>query len=176
MKIGYLHIGSAEHGLNRYGRLLAEEAIKKDHCSVLEVNAVLDKSWWQNWITLYKAARQFRSVDVVHFQYNKATWGQAISVLNLLIFTWSCQAQLLVTLHDVYWEQLPFNWFRIPLYIKAMYGPRALAFRFLIKQMNKVFVCTGDEFNRLYSVSSLRKLVDEKVIIIPHFVRIETLI
>ena len=170
MNICYLHVGPPEHGLNRYGRLLAEEAKTKSNCSVLEVNAVLGKSWWQNWITLHQAAKQFSYVDIVHFQYNKAIWGQAISILNLLIFAWSGQAQLLGTLHDVYWEHLPFNWSRPPLYLKALYGPRALAFRFLVKQMSRVFVCTEQEFNRLHSVSNLRKVVDEKVVVIPHFV------
>ncbi|EKU97438.1 glycosyltransferase [Leptolyngbya sp. PCC 7375] len=170
MKIGYLHVGPQEHGLHRYGRLLAEEAKTRDNCAVIEANILLSKNWWQNLITLYRAAQQFADVDVVHFQYNKAIWGEALSILNLIIFACSCKASLVVTMHDVYWEQFPFTWSRPITYLKAMYGPKALAIRFLISQMNKVFVCTEQELNRLQSVSSMRHSIEKKVVTIPHFV------
>ncbi|MFG6099694.1 glycosyltransferase family 4 protein [Leptothoe sp. ISB3NOV94-8A] len=170
MNIGYLHVGPQEHGLHRYGRLIAEEAKTRPNDSVIETSAALDKAWWQNLLTLHQAAQKLADADIVHFQYNKAIWGKTLSVLNLFIFALSCKAVLVVTLHDVYWEQVPFQWSKLAFYFKAMYGPKALAIRFLIHRMGKVFVCTQQEFDRLVSVSNLQIKAQEKVKIIPHFV------
>ena len=170
MNIGYLHVGPQEHGLHRYGRLIAEEAKTRANDSVIETRAALNQSWWQNLVTLHQASQKLADADVVHFQYNKAIWGETLSVLNLFIFALSCKAALAVTLHDVYWEQVPFQWSKLVFYFKAMYGPKALAIRFLIHRMEKVFVCTQQELDRLVSVSNLQTKAKEKVKIIPHFV------
>ncbi len=170
MNIGYLHIGPQDHGLHRYGRLLAEEAKTQANGSVIETSAELNQAWWQNLIALHQAAQTLADADIIHFQYNKAIWGEALSVLNLFVFALSCKAALVVTLHDVYWEQVPFQWSNPVFYFKAMYGAKGLAIRFLIHRMQKVFVCTQQEFDRLISVSNLKATVKEKVEIIPHFV------
>lgn len=170
MNIGYLHVGPQEHGLHRYGRLIAEEAKTRPNDFVIEASAALDQAWWQNLIALHQAAQKLADADVVHFQYNKAIWGETLSVFNLFIFTLSCKAVLVVTLHDVYWEQVPFQWSKLAFYFKAMYGPQALAIRFLIHRMGQVFVCTQQELDRLVSVSNLQTKAKETVKVIPHFV------
>lgn len=170
MNIGYLHVGPQEHGLHRYGRLIAEEAKTRPNDFVIEASAALDQAWWQNLIALHKAAQKLADADVVHFQYNKAIWGETLSLFNLFIFTLSCKAVLVVTLHDVYWEQVPFQWSKLAFYFKAMYGPQALAIRFLIHRMGQVFVCTQQELDRLVSVSNLQTKAKETVKVIPHFV------
>jgi glycosyltransferase involved in cell wall biosynthesis len=107
MKIGYLHIGSPEHGICRYGRLLASEAQRHSELSAVEVSINLTENYEHNKAFLINAARCLSEVDLVHLQYsiknNKGLWGQGWSQLAYLkLFREHCQQPLVVTFHDVY--------------------------------------------------------------------------
>ncbi|MGG6238269.1 glycosyltransferase [Nodosilinea sp. AN01ver1] len=176
MKIGYLHLGQPEHGLHRYGCLLAAEAKRSENLSVLEAQAQLGTNWLNNLKTLWQTARALTDADIVHIQYNQAIWGNNFSVINLIIFMVGCQAPLAVTLHDVYWQQHPFKLRNIATFLKAMYGFKASALRLLIDRASLLFVCTKEEKKRLLSIDSIRKKVDKKILIIPHFVEARSLL
>lgn len=107
MKLGYLHIGSPEHGVCRYGRLLAAEARRWPTLSVIEAEIELTLDPQQNRAAIIKAASRLLSVDIVHLQYsiknNKGLWGRGWSQLtHLRLFRQYCTQPLVVTLHDVY--------------------------------------------------------------------------
>lgn len=176
MKIGYLHLGQPEHGLHRYGCLLAAEAKRNEKLSVLEAQVQLGSSWLNNLKILWQSARTLTEADIVHIQYNHAIWGNTFSVINLIIFMIGCKAPLAVTLHDIYWQQHPFKLHDIVTFFKAMYGFKASALRLLIDRANLLFVCTKEEKKRLTSINSIRKKVDKKILIIPHFVETRSLL
>lgn len=107
MKIGYLQIGSSEHGVCRYSKLLAREAQKRKNLNVTEVNITLKRDWKHNRAILTDAAKQLSAADVVHFQYslgnNKNLWGQSwLKLYSLWVFVSHCSSPLVVTLHDIY--------------------------------------------------------------------------
>ncbi|MEL7354082.1 MAG: glycosyltransferase [Cyanobacteria bacterium J06560_5] len=175
MKIGYLHIGPPEHGLHRYSRLLAAAANQRQDCSVTEVSAELKRSWQENRRVLRQAAKDLSSTDIVHLQHNSSLWGKGLSVINLRTFICHCRAPVVVTLHDVYWQQVPFSPGKAIFYLKAMYGSSAIALRYILHAATKVFICTKQERNRLASVTSIHQKVKQKVQVIPHFVEERTL-
>lgn len=108
MKIGYLHIGSSEHGICRYGMLLAAEAKSRHQLAVTEVSVTLTANRQLNQETLMRAASCLSSMDLVHIQYsisnNKGLWGKSWAQLtHLKLFRQHCrQPSLVVTLHDIY--------------------------------------------------------------------------
>lgn len=108
MKIGYLHIGSPEHGVCRYGRLLAAEARKHPDLEVIEVSVTLTNDRTLNRDLLIQAARQLSETDVIHFQFNKfnkSSWGGGrLQLEHLRIFMHHCLCPLVVTLHDVFYN------------------------------------------------------------------------
>ncbi len=107
MKIGYLHIGPPEHGVCRYGRLLAAEARRRPELEVIEADVLLTNDRQYNQQILVQAAEQLRAADIIHFQfnkYNKVLWGGGSSQLDhLRFFMNSCSSPLVVTLHDVFY-------------------------------------------------------------------------
>ncbi|MGQ4646878.1 glycosyltransferase [Lyngbya aestuarii] len=107
MRIGYLHIGSPQHGVCRYGRLLAAEARRQPELSVIEVDVVLSQDKKQNRELLIKAAQQLSEAEIIHFQFNKFNkeiWGGGWSQLYYLrVFMGHCSCPLVVTLHDVFY-------------------------------------------------------------------------
>ncbi|WP_017297395.1 glycosyltransferase [Nodosilinea nodulosa] len=175
MKIGYLHLGKPEHGLHRYGRLLAAEARRRENLAVLEVQADLGPSWFSNLRVLWQAAKQLAEADIVHIQYNQAIWGNNFSVINLMVFMAGCKAPLAVTLHDVYWQQYAFKVRDMLTFLKAMYGFKASALWLLVNHASLLLVCTKEEKKRLASIDSIREKVDKKIAIIPHFVEARSL-
>ncbi len=107
MILGYLHIGSPEHGICRYGRLLAGEAQHHSDLSVIEVSVTLTHDHQRNTQELTQAAHCLAEADLVHIQFsttnNKYLWGQGWAQLShLKLFRKLCQQPLVVTLHDVY--------------------------------------------------------------------------
>ncbi|MEC4817075.1 MAG: glycosyltransferase [Scytonema sp. PMC 1069.18] len=107
MKIGYLHIGPPEHGVCRYGRLLATEAHRRSELKVIEANVILSEDRKHNQRMLIEAAFQLSQADVIHFQFNKFNkllWGGGWLQLNYLrVFMDNCSCPLVVTLHDVFY-------------------------------------------------------------------------
>ena len=107
MKIGYLHIGPPQHGVCRYGRILAAEAKRRSDVTVIEVNTVLTDEANHNQEQLIQAAQRLSKADVVHIQFtkfNRALWGHEWrQVDHLKTFLNACPRPLFVTLHDVFY-------------------------------------------------------------------------
>jgi glycosyltransferase involved in cell wall biosynthesis len=107
MKIGYLHIGSPEHGINRYGRLLATESRQRSDLVVFEAEVVLTDNQIHNQELLVKAAQQLSKSDLVHIQFsyfNDHLWGAGWDQLtHLRAFLDACTCPIVATLHDVYY-------------------------------------------------------------------------
>lgn len=107
MKIAYLHIGLPEHGICRYGRLLAAEANKRQDICVMEASVILTDNRKHNELMFKAAARQLFNADIVHIQYslknNKKLWGKGWKLLYYLwLFKHHCRCKFVVTLHDIY--------------------------------------------------------------------------
>jgi glycosyltransferase involved in cell wall biosynthesis len=107
MKIGYLHLGPTEHGINRYGKMLANASRQKIELTVEEVELLLKDNPIDNSKTLINAAQQLSQSDLVHIQFsyfNDLLWGSGWTQLDhLRIFLSHCQSPIVVTLHDVYY-------------------------------------------------------------------------
>jgi glycosyltransferase involved in cell wall biosynthesis len=107
MRIGYLHIGPPEHGVCRYGRLLATEARRRSQLDVIEADVVLTGRGDVDRESLIQAARKLSAADAVHFQFTKfnhALWGERwTQVRHLGTFMRNCSRPLVVTLHDVFY-------------------------------------------------------------------------
>lgn len=107
MKIGYLHMGPPQHGVCRYGHLLAQAASQRPGLTVIEasVNFTADKE--KNRELLIEAAQKLSEADVVHFQFSKfgqQLWGDGWAKLHYLrTFFRHCSSSVTVTLHDVYY-------------------------------------------------------------------------
>lgn len=102
LTVGFLHVGDPEHGVTRYGRVLAEAA--REHLDVHVRETAVE------WATdparhshqVREAARALSAADVVHVQYNERVWGGAFRALvNVHRFTSACEAELVATIHDV---------------------------------------------------------------------------
>lgn len=113
MRLGYLHVGPPEHGVCRYGRLLAAQARQRSELTVLEAQVTLTTDRQRNRELLTAAAQQLATAEVIHLQYsgsnNKPLWGGGWEQLrHLRQFRRLCRCPLVVTLHDVY--DLPPSW------------------------------------------------------------------
>jgi glycosyltransferase involved in cell wall biosynthesis len=107
LTVGYLHVGRPQHGVSRYGRLLAAEAQRRPELRVREAVVTLDGSRAENHARLGRAAEALAGADVVHLQYNnqltKSVWGPGWSQMdNLRTFIRYSPAPLAISLHDVY--------------------------------------------------------------------------
>ncbi len=105
MRIGYLHIGPPEHGVCRYGRLIAAEARRRPDLTVIEADVILTEDRKHNREMLVKAAQRLSEAEIVHFQsssVNTLLWGGGWSQLYYLqVFMSHCSRPLVVTLHDI---------------------------------------------------------------------------
>lgn len=102
MTLGYLHVGSPEHGVTRYGRMLAEGARAHLDDRVVEASVELAGPPVQHRGAIVEAATVLSPADVVHVQYNARIWGEPERALaNVRTFVESCPAPIVVTLHDV---------------------------------------------------------------------------
>jgi glycosyltransferase involved in cell wall biosynthesis len=108
MRIGYLHLGTSEHGINRYGRLLAQESHKRSDLTVIEAEIMLTDNQSKNLKMLACAAQQLSQADIVHIQFsyfNDQLWGTGWAQLeHLKAFLKNCSSPVIVTLHDVYYS------------------------------------------------------------------------
>lgn len=208
MWIGYLQLGPSEHGIYRYGKLLAAEGRRRERLglTITEVSINLTKDRKTNREMLINAARQLSEVDIIHVQYsgknNQPLWGSRWEALYYFwIFKYHCSRPIVVTLHDVYEPTLSIKTGLKQVYqslknftlkinknkndfvklsklspdlmfsaqaikvVKRMYGKNAIAFRWLLNQVNLVFVCSWEEAKRLQSIANV-----EKTKVVPHFV------
>ncbi|MDX2098483.1 MAG: glycosyltransferase [Leptolyngbyaceae cyanobacterium bins.59] len=100
VKLGFLHIGPPEHGVCRYGRLLAAEARRRSQLDVLEQDVVLTGSS-QDVARLYQAAIALSQMQVVHIQFTELIWGaDVLCYENLGQFFRACRSPIVVTIHD----------------------------------------------------------------------------
>lgn len=173
MKIGYLHIGPPQHGIRRYGYLIAAEARRRPELTIIEADVVLTEDWKRNRAMLVKAARQLSAAEVIHFQHNKLLWGNKgwLQLYYLWVFMSSCSCPLVVTLHDIYLQRRRFTWNSIVDYALNMYGPNALALRWMLSQTQQTLVCTNEEASRLNEFIGSCKIANSgKIKVVPHFV------
>jgi glycosyltransferase involved in cell wall biosynthesis len=100
MSIGYLHLGRAESGVRRYGRILAAAAERRKDLDVIEADPG-DRD--AGLADLRRAARRLNDADVVHIQWKSPDWGGRYrSLPRLEVFLAACRRPVVVTLHDVY--------------------------------------------------------------------------
>jgi glycosyltransferase involved in cell wall biosynthesis len=127
MKIGYLHIGPPEHGVCRYGRLLAAEARRRPNLTVIEADVILTEDRKHNREMLVKAAQRLSEAEVIHFQsssFNTLLWGGGWPQLYYLqVFMRHCSCPLVVTLHDVFYP--PYGLVNILRYAYSKLQPTA---------------------------------------------------
>ena len=99
LTVAYVQAGPPEHGICRYGRLLASEGRLRPDLVVVEKNLVRTDP-----DSVRAAAMEVSAADIVHVQVSvlsDGTWGrhhQAVSTLRL--FRRHCRAPLVFTLHD----------------------------------------------------------------------------
>ncbi|MGG6269239.1 glycosyltransferase [Leptolyngbya sp. AN03gr2] len=184
MRIGYLHIGAPQHGIYRYGRLLAAEARSRSSLEVIEAAVTLTGSRSQDRSALIQAAKTLSQADVIHFQYNRAIWGESWKQLrHLTVFLNHCSRPLIVTLHDIFYPPSSTTLFqqyrsnpssvKITDLTRAMLrdqlSPNILALQKVIERSQIALVCTQEEARRLSD-----RVQGSKVQIIPHFVEART--
>jgi glycosyltransferase involved in cell wall biosynthesis len=171
MKVGFVHAGASEHGLSRYGRLLAAAAARRADVQVLECGLHLDGCSDRQQILA--AAEQLASADVVHLQYNNqrkgSVWGAGWQQLkNLQLFAAAVRRPLVATMHDVYPLQPAWSSaVRRPgreMRRLASSGPQLVTRWWLQRHAALVFVCSEEERKRLASPFG------GGMCVIPHFV------
>lgn len=105
LRIGYLQVGPAAHGICRYGRLLAAEACRRADLSILREDLELDGDPARDRRRIADAASRLSTADVVHVQvslWRAGSWGAgARAGHNLRTFRRGCRAPIVFTLHDV---------------------------------------------------------------------------
>lgn len=175
MIIGYVHVGAPEHGVSRYGRLLAAEARNRRELHVIECEIELTGEPKIDRRRAADAGRQLSGVDVIHLQYNNqltgSVWGPRWrQLLHLRAFARAARAPVVATLHDVYamprtrWlSRLRHPWKEFRRTRRV--APQVTTLRWLQHRASRVLVCSEEERARL------GRRVDP-VRVIPHFVEV----
>jgi hypothetical protein len=101
MTIGFLHVGPEQHGVVRYGRMLAEAARTHLDADVLDAARDLHGTRDAAADRLRTAVRALAPADVVHLQYNERVWGNADAAAHIRTVFETCNAPVVATLHDV---------------------------------------------------------------------------
>lgn len=105
LTLGYLQVGRPEHGICRYGRLLAAEGRRRQDVRVQEENLTLTGDLRSDRSELRTAVRKLSNVDLVHLQvsvWTDGSWGAGSQALcNLDTVRRHCRAPLVITLHDI---------------------------------------------------------------------------
>jgi glycosyltransferase involved in cell wall biosynthesis len=159
LRVGYLHLGRADSGVRRYGRIIAEVASRRIDLEVVQADAGPRGSSWRD---LRAAARELRGVDVLHLQWKPADWGGGLRALvRLEVVLDTCQRPTVVTLHDVY----PRSGIR-----ERVLDPGAIALRRLRGRRAWLVVHAAEERSRLTGLAAEARLA-----IVPHFAEERTL-
>ena len=154
LTVGYLHLGKAESGVRRYGRIVASTAARRTDLTVVESDAGGRDAGVGD---LRRAARRLTDVDVVHLQWKLADWGGARWALpRLEVVLQACPRPTVVTLHDVY-ERTSFT--------QRWLDPAALGIRRLSVRSRSIVVHAAEERRRLDPL-----VPPEHVSVVPHFV------
>jgi glycosyltransferase involved in cell wall biosynthesis len=175
--VGYVHVGAPEHGVTRFGKLLAGAIRQCRGVRIVELDVQLETGWWDNRSGLREIARCLADSDVVHLQYNNhlsgSVWGSGWSQLvNMMLLMARIRAPLVLTVHDVY----PSRWrgwtvaARHPLRevrraCRAI--PLYLTLQFLRRRASCLIVCSEEERARLAAK-------DAGIAVIPHFVEVRS--
>jgi glycosyltransferase involved in cell wall biosynthesis len=106
VRVGYLHVGHRQHGVTRYGRLLAAAARACPELVVVESEVELAGDRRRSWLGLWRAAESLADADVIHLQYNnqlvKSVWGKSwAQAANLAVLAALVRAPIVATVHDV---------------------------------------------------------------------------
>lgn len=178
MRIGYLHIGEPQHGIVRYGRLLAAEAKKRSELTVIETELALTDDRQHNLAQLTEAGHKLATTDVVHFQYNAHIWGGRDRQLShLQRFLQACTTRRIATLHDIFyppsitqlWQQYrdgKRSWLELPkAWARERLSPNIRALHTITAQCDRVLICTQTEAERLHGY-----VPTHQVQVVPHFV------
>ncbi len=101
MILGFLHIGKSEHGVCRYGRLLADEAKKRSELRVLESEVTLTGDSRNDTLLLTEAVQKLSAAQIVHIQFTEVFLGIDEYIFhNLRTFIAKCRCPVVVTIHD----------------------------------------------------------------------------
>lgn len=188
MIIGFFHIGQPEHGVCRYGRLLATEAKKRRELAVHEYEVILTGQPLYDLLLIKKAAQSLSTSHIVHFQFTENIWGtDDARWLNVWTFLRYCRCPKAVTVHDTEstgeggttnvsdFKRTSSAWRMLKRHSKILLMKAGLSHYFtlsnqwirswLIQEVQLAFVCTHEEFRRLGRLPS-----SERVMIIPHFI------
>lgn len=186
MRIGYLHIGAVEHGVVRYGQMLASAVKQHADLTVIESELQLTGEISRDRAKLMESAQKLSQADVVHLQYNAHIWGGRNYQLQALQwFSQHCASRRVVTLHDIFyppssrqlWQgdssrKSTFSaWRSLPrALLREQFSPTICALRQVAAQCDLSFVCTQTELKRLDGYVAL-----DKVKVLPHFVETRNL-
>jgi glycosyltransferase involved in cell wall biosynthesis len=154
LRVGYLHLGKAESGVLRYGRMIAAGAARRRDIDVVEADAGgRDASATD----LRRAARSLRDAEVLHLQWKLADWGGSVAALaRLEIVLQVVRRPTVVTLHDLYpREGIRARWL----------DPGAAAVRRLSWRARFLVVHSREDASRLAGV-----VPGSRLEVVPHFV------
>lgn len=178
VSVGFVHAGPPEHGISRYGRVLAAAAARRPDVRVRESEMCLDGPLDR--AQILAAAERLRDVDVVHLQYNNqrrgSVWGADWRQLeNLKLFAAAVRRPVVATIHDVYpvWASPWTSALRRPVREGrklATSGPQLATRWWLQWHAARVIVCSEEERKRLSWPVGRRPCV------IPHFVEARHLV
>lgn len=160
MKLGFLQLGEPEHGVARYGRILAQEARTRRNLEVTEEACSVFHDAAASLAALSAAAKRLSACDVVHVQHSPGVWGGGWSqVKHVKHFLRECSAPLVATLHDVYpgdtWKlwrtdrRSPGRWLRGQRREVERGWPSQRAAAALMRQADTTLVCSELELERL---------------------------
>ncbi|MFN8619444.1 MAG: glycosyltransferase [Chloroflexota bacterium] len=154
LRVGYLHLGRAESGVRRYGRIIAETAAHRSDVQVVESDAGGRDARAED---IRRAVRRLRDTDVIHLQWKLADWGGARWALpHLEVALQACRRPVVVTLHDVYER---------PTWQERWLEPTALGIRRLAFRSRTLVVHSAEERRRLSPL-----VAPSRMSIVPHFV------
>jgi glycosyltransferase involved in cell wall biosynthesis len=186
MRIGYLHLGSEQHGIRRYSEYLAAEASRRPELSVIAATVTPTSVQQQNQQFLIEAAQELSAADVVHFQYSRSVW-KGVDLWTQLdyfrTFIRHCSAPLVVTLHDIPAQyevpqsRSPLNlWHRLKAHLQHAWGRNGFLLWWIMAQSQQTLVCTQEEARRLNTFAGSYWLRWFRHLnLIPHFVEQRTL-
>ena len=169
LTVGYLHAGAPEHGVSRYGRLLAGEARARGDVHVIECNLTLTGAWRHDRLQIQQAARELAPADVIHVQYNSqrlgSVWGMGWhQFANLFQFSSIMRVPIVATLHDVYpIPPMGAALRRHPIRFVRELGAQTMSLYWLRRRSARVFVSSQEERARVSPIVP-------RVSVIPHFV------
>jgi glycosyltransferase involved in cell wall biosynthesis len=170
MEIGFVHAGAPQHGVSRYGRLLAAAArdlgIGVRECDI-QVDGRTDRQ------QILAAAKQLAGAQLIHLQYNSqhrgSVWGPGWRQLrNLRVFADAARCPLVVTVHDVYslrpsWTSALRRPAREIRRLRAS-APQLATRYWLRRRAARLLVCSNEEHRHLSGSH-----------VVPHFVELRAL-